>query len=146
MSLIPAKDYKMFMKHMPIVCIDGVVVNENGEYLLVKRKNEPLKGKYWIPGGRLLKNEKLEDAIKRKMNQELGVDVKVEKLLGFFEIVFDKTSFNISRGFHAISFVFLLRLLKHPIKLDNQSSDWKWSKKLPRKLQEIIQPFNGKPL
>lgn len=144
--MIPNKDYKMILSHMPIVCIDGVVVNENGEYLLVKRKNEPLKGKYWVPGGRLLKNEKLKDAIKRKMNQELGVDVKVEKLLGFFEIFFGKTPFNISSGFHAISFVFQLRLLKHPIKLDNQSSDWKWSKKLPRKLKEIIQPFNGKPL
>ena len=139
--MIPFEDFKKIMSKMPIVCIDGVIVNEKGEYLLVKRKYEPLKGEYWVPGGRLLKNEKLVDAIKRKVKQEVGIKVKVEKILGFFEYVFEKTRLNVPDGFHAISFIFLLTPLEQKIILDKQSSDWKWSKELPIKLKDIMQTF-----
>lgn len=139
--MIPAERYKMILEEMPIVCIDSVIVNASGEYLLVKRNNQPLKGEYWLPGGRLMKNETLREAVKRKMNQELGIDVEIEKLLGFFETVFKKTTVDVVGGFHAVSFVFLLKPLQEKIVLDNQSSNWKWFKELPKKLIELLQPF-----
>ncbi len=139
--MIPEESYKMILDNMPIVCIDSVVVNADGEYLLVKRNNHPLKGEYWLPGGRLMKNETLREAVKRKMKQELGIDVEIERLMGFFETVFKKTSTNIAGGFHAVSFVFLLKPLQEKIVLDNQSSSWNWFKELPEKLIELLQPF-----
>lgn len=139
--MIPAERYKMILDVMPIVCIDSVIVNANREYLLVKRNNHPLKGEYWLPGGRLLKNETLREAVIRKMNQELGIAVEIDRLLGFFETVFKKTSIDVTGGFHAVSFVFLLKPLQEKIVLDNQSSSWKWFKELPRKLLELLQPF-----
>ncbi len=139
--MIPKESYKMILDNMPIVCIDSVVVNADGEYLLVKRNNHPLKGEYWLPGGRLMKNETLREAVKRKMKQELGIDVEIERLMGFFETVFKKTSINVAGGFHAVSFVFLLKPLQEKIVLDNQSSSWKWFKELPEKLIELLQPF-----
>ncbi len=142
--MIPEDRYKMILEEMPIVCIDCAIVNDSGEYLLVKRNNHPLKGEYWLPGGRLMKNEPLYDAVKRKMNQELGIDVEIERLLGFFETVFKKTSMNVAGGFHAVSFVFLLKPLQEKIVLDNQSSSWKWFKELPAKLIELLQPFQEK--
>jgi colanic acid biosynthesis protein WcaH len=69
--MIPAADYKKFLEQMPVVCIDAIIMNNNGQYLLIKRKNEPLKGDYWVPGGRLLKNETLNDAVLRKVKEEL---------------------------------------------------------------------------
>lgn len=139
--MIPEKRYKMILENMPIVCIDSVIVNIKGEYLLVKRNNHPLKGEYWLPGGRLMKNETLRKAVKRKMHQELGIDVEIERLLGFFETVFKKTSMDVAGGFHAVSFVFLLKPLQEKIVLDHQSSSWKWFKELPVKLIELLQPF-----
>lgn len=41
--MIPEESYKMILDNMPIVCIDSVVVNADGEYLLVKRNNHLLK-------------------------------------------------------------------------------------------------------
>lgn len=137
--MIPTKDYKMILENMPIVCVDGVIINEDNEYLLVRRINEPMKNVFWIPGGRLLKNETLEEGIRRKMKQELDIYVKVEKLLGFFEEFFERSSNEISSGLHVISFVFLLAIHNQSdIKLDDQSSEWKWSKKLPLKLTEKL--------
>ena len=52
---LPHEEYKKVLSAIPIVCVDCLVVNENEEYLLVKRANPPLKGEYWVPGGRLYK-------------------------------------------------------------------------------------------
>lgn len=129
--ILSDEDYMKVMECMPVVCVDAVVVNNKNEYLLVKRKNDPLKGEFWVPGGRLFKGEKAAEAIVRKMREELGIEVKVEKNLGYFEEFFDKTAQNIKTGFHAISLVFLVKPMSGDIKLDSQSSDWGWFKELP---------------
>ena len=87
-----------------------------------------------MPGGRLFKNEKLVSGIKRKMMEELGVEVKVIKNLGFFEEFFESTEQDKNLDFHCISFVFLLHLKNEEISLDSQSSDWKWFSELPERL------------
>jgi len=127
-------DYKKVMETMPVICIDCLVQNEAGEFLLVKRQNEPLKGEFWVPGGRLLRNERLEEAVHRKMREELGVDVEIIKNLGFFEEFFDKTAQNAEGGFHAVSFLYLVRPLGNCITLDCQSSEWGWFKSIPHRL------------
>ena len=128
-------DYIKVIETMPIVCVDALIINEKNQYLLVKRTNEPLKDEYWLPGGRLHKNELLEESIKRKVREELGVDGKIIKLIGHFEEFFDKTSQQTNKNFHAISFVFLIEILSFNISLDNQASDWKWFNTLPDRLK-----------
>ena len=64
--------YKQVMESVPIVCVDALIVNEKGEYLLVKRKNNPLKNKFWMIGGRLYKDEHTQKGIKRKIKEEIG--------------------------------------------------------------------------
>jgi colanic acid biosynthesis protein WcaH len=130
------EDYKKFLSSMPIVCVDCLVVNDNGEYLLVKRKNEPLKGEYWVPGGRLQKNERLADAVRRKMREEIGVDVDIIENVGFFEEFFDKTEQNAEGGVHSISVVYRVKPKSYDIKLDDQSDDWGWFKDIPARLKE----------
>ncbi len=54
--------------------VKGLVVADNGQMLLLKRQH-PLKGLYWdIPGGRLQKNETLNDALVREVNEEIGLE------------------------------------------------------------------------
>ena len=129
-------EYRRIMETMPVVCVDCVVRNEKGEFLLIKRDNEPLKGEYWVPGGRLHRNERLEEAVHRKMREELGIRVEIVENLGFFEEFFDKTAQDAEGGFHAVSFLYLVRPLEESIKLDCQSSDWGWFKELPARLYE----------
>ena len=127
------------MEQMPVVCVDAIIINELGEYLLVKRKNDPLRNKFWMVGGRLYKNELTVDGIKRKIKEEVGLRVKVTKFLGHFEEFFDKTAQNIDGNFHSISFVYLVFVASNSkIKLDNQSSEYKWVKKLPKIFKEYL--------
>ena len=70
---------------MPVLCVD-LVLHSMGNVLLCLRKNEPAKGEWWIPGGRVLKGERMIDTVIRKGYEELGILIKVEKLIGIYDM------------------------------------------------------------
>ncbi|MDA3839606.1 MAG: NUDIX domain-containing protein [Patescibacteria group bacterium] len=61
------------------------VVIDSDKVLLCNTKST---GKYWFPGGGVDLGEKLEDAIKREVREETGIEIEVEKFLTFQEIFF----------------------------------------------------------
>lgn len=84
---IPSELYALIIEHMPIPCVDVVVVHQN-KALLVNRTNHPAKGEWWLPGGRVLKGELLVQTAKRKAREELGVEVHVGPLVHTEETIF----------------------------------------------------------
>ncbi len=135
--MIPVEEYKKIVKQMPITCVDVVIMNHKGQYLLVRRKNQPLLGEYWVPGGRLLKNETLHDAVMRKVQQELGIKSHIVMPLGVYEDFFDKCPLNVESGLHTISIVYLVILEGGDVQLDDQSDDWAWFDELPERLKKM---------
>ena len=130
------KLYKQFAENFPIICVDGIIVKD-GLYLLVQRKNEPLKGEWWVPGGRIYKGETLEKGFRRKVKEETGLDVRVIVRVGFYEEQFKKNDLGIDSK-HTISVVFVATPIDatQDIKLDKQSSDYKWSSYLPKRFKK----------
>lgn len=63
------------------VGVGAVIINDNEEILLLLRKKSPESGRWTIPGGSVEFGERVEDAIIREVNEELGIDVEVIKLL-----------------------------------------------------------------
>ena len=59
---IPKLEYKAILANIPIVCVDLIIIND-GKFLLLKRDNEPAKGEFWFPGGRILKLETIKNGI-----------------------------------------------------------------------------------
>jgi len=139
MSLIPEDIYKSIVETMPILCVDAIIRNDKQEILLVKRTNEPLKGEWWVPGGRVYKGEKLEDAIKRKIKEELDIDIQIKGAVGYYEDQFEKNPLNVESGLHTLGIVFETKPQSLDIKLDDQSGDWKFFDKIPDRL--AIKPF-----
>ncbi len=130
------REYRQIASKFPILCVDGIIVWK-GQYLLVKRKNEPLKGEWWVPGGRVLKGESLEKAFRRKMFEEAGIRVRAVARIGFYEEVFEKT--DIGQSKHTVSVVFVGTPTEEPeIKLDEQSSEYRWSSYLPKRFQKQV--------
>jgi len=121
-------DYKKILEYMPIVCVDIVIVHKD-KALLVLRNNNPAKGQWWLVGGRILKGERLEEAVKRKAFEETGLSVSVRKKIGFYETIFQDGPFSsIKGGVHTINVCFLAKCLdKHPkVRMDKTSKDYKW--------------------
>lgn len=117
---------------MPILCVDGIIESDN-LFLLVKRENNPLKGIYWLPGGRVYKNETLAEAFIRKMKEEVGLDVGITGVAGYYEDFYKENELGID-GVHTMSIVFTAKPLSRAIKLDSQSSDYGWFPELPAQL------------
>lgn len=132
MSLIPKKQYIRILKNLPILCVDIIVRDKKGSYLLVKRVNEPKKGRWWVIGGRTFKGESLEKAAMRKVREETGKRIRDLRPMGYFELINGVNPFGIFFKYHAVSVVFTAVIDGlDPVKLDNQSSEFKFSKKLP---------------
>jgi 8-oxo-dGTP diphosphatase len=70
----------------PVVGVGGVVVRA-GKALIVKRGHEPRKGEWSLPGGRVELGESLEDATRREIKEETGLDVEVGPLVEVFDRV-----------------------------------------------------------
>jgi len=140
--VIPAEVYQNIIAVLPILCVDIVVRNPQGEYLVVKRTNEPKKGTWWVIGGRVFKGETLEEAAARKAKEELNVELTGLCPIGYFEAPFQKKPFGLDGRYHAVSIVFSTVIEDtQVITLDSQSSEWKFSRELPERF--IIKPFQN---
>lgn len=68
-------DSKLLLKIVdatPLVSIDLIVRNPKAEVLLGKRLNRPAQGFWFVPGGRIRKNERMVVALKRIATVEIG--------------------------------------------------------------------------
>lgn len=71
----------------PVVGVGGVVI-ANGRVVLIRRGNEPRKGEWSIPGGRLEVGETLTEGVRRELREETGLDVEVAELIEAFERIY----------------------------------------------------------
>lgn len=82
------KEFISLIKNAPLISIDFCVVFE-GKLLLGKRKNPPAQNVYFVPGGRIQKNETLKSAQKRLLADEIGLinlsHIKNIKFMGIYE-------------------------------------------------------------
>ena len=69
---LPFGQFMSVVQHAPLVSIDLLVHNPQGQVLLGWRNNRPASGHWFVPGGRVLKDERLDDAFLRLTQAELG--------------------------------------------------------------------------
>ncbi|MEA3418034.1 MAG: NUDIX domain-containing protein [Campylobacterota bacterium] len=86
--------FKIIIENTPLVSVDLIVKNQS-KILLGKRINKPAQ-KYWFTlGGRVLKNEKIQDALKRIAKEELGIILNTTpKFIGVFEHLYHDSIFD----------------------------------------------------
>ncbi len=70
----------------PVVGV-GVVIIRDGRILLVKRRNEPGRGKWAIPGGVVRVGESLESAAIREIEEETHLKVTLGDVAGVFDYI-----------------------------------------------------------
>jgi len=64
----------------------GLFVVKDGRVLLVRRGNEPGRGKWSLPGGRVRFGERSEDAAVREMREETGLEVRLRKVVDVVDV------------------------------------------------------------
>lgn len=61
------------VRDLPLVSVDLVLVRDGREVLLGWRTNRPAQHTWFVPGGRILKDERRADALARVAARELGI-------------------------------------------------------------------------
>ena len=125
--------FKTIIDHTPLVSVD-LIVKKKDKVLLGKRVNKPAKGFWFTLGGRVLKNESIENAIKRIEKLELGVSIESDpKFIGVFEHFYDDSIFDgVSTHYLNIGYEIEVSGLENLPK--DQHDDYRWFE-----LEELIQ-------
>lgn len=121
--------FETIVTNTPLISIDLLVENEQGEFLLGLRKNRPAQGYWFVPGGRVLKNESLDQAFKRLTKLELGLELERNQVdfKGVYEHFYQNSVFDEHSSTHYIVLAHKVKLLSRSVKLDeNQHSDYQW--------------------
>ena len=71
-------------KRLPRIAVDVVIVRKDGSIVLIKRKNEPFKDHWAIPGGFVEYGERVEEAAIREAKEETGLEIRIKKLVGVY--------------------------------------------------------------
>ncbi len=96
--------------------VDGIVPMD-GKIVLIRRRNEPFKGKLALPGGIVEYGESVEDALRRELEEEIGLVCEPAKLVG----VFSKPDRD-PRG-HFVSVCFLAKPVRGKLKAGDDAED-----------------------
>jgi 8-oxo-dGTP diphosphatase len=67
---------------MRVPCVGAVVVDDEGQLLVVRRGRPPGQGLWSLPGGRVEPGEADVDAVVRETLEETGLEVTVDRLIG----------------------------------------------------------------
>jgi ADP-ribose pyrophosphatase YjhB (NUDIX family) len=124
----------------PVLIVDAFIKKDD-KYMAIKRAKNVEVGTWETPGGKVELNERVEDALKREMKEELGIKIKINRFLGWGQ------GFNClhEKGYVAHRFIlyFECSILSGRLKIDEaESKEYKWvTWKEFKKLKTLSKPI-----
>lgn len=103
----------------PKLTVDGAVLKDK-KILLIKRRNDPFKDSWALPGGFVEYNERVEDAVVREIYEETGLKTKIKNLVGIYS-----DPKRDPRG-HVVTVVYLLEIGGGTLKGGDDASEAKF--------------------
>ena len=127
--MLDAQTFKTVIENTPLVSIDLCLVCDD-QLLLGKRNNDPLKGEWFTPGGRIHKNEIWQDALLRIAEAELGLScIAVEgfALMGVWDHFYNNSALDQNTSTHYVNLPHYAEFKSKPeITLDHQHGEFEW--------------------
>lgn len=125
MARLEDEKFRNVIEHTPLVSIDLIVENASGDFLLGERINRPAQGFWFVPGGRVYKDESLSVAFQRIVKDELNrtCELPMASFLGVYEHFYDDNFFDSTFSTHYVVLGYHLKLsdeLHFPIQQHSQ--------------------------
>lgn len=128
---LPLESFQTVVELTPLVSLDFVVRDPAGRMLVGHRRNRPAQGSWFVPGGRLGKNETRRAAFARLTEVELGIALPLERgrFLGVFEHLYED-NFAARPGFgtHYVVLAYAIETGPGELRLpaDDQHGGYAW--------------------
>ena len=107
----------------PLIGVGAVIVC-NGRILLEKRKGEPGKGKWTIPGGLVELGERAEQTVIREVREETNLEVENPELIDVVDsITFDEGG---RIKYHFVIIDYFVKLKGGTVKAADDAAELKW--------------------
>ncbi len=122
-------DFATVVRSTPLISIDLIVENERGEFLVGRRNNRPAQGYWFVPGGRVQKDETLHDAFGRLTLAELGRAFTLEdgRFYGVWQHFYDDNFSGSDFSTHYIVLGFRLMVKEGELRLPTeQHNGYRW--------------------
>jgi len=116
--------YDLLRKTTPFCNVD-LILTKNNNFLLGKRIIKHYENYWSLPGGRILRGEKVKTAIKRIAFEECSCYIMKPKFVGVYE--------NVTNYRHDINLTYMVSYVKGNPQPDLQHSKLKWFSKIPTK-------------
>ncbi len=120
----------------PEPTVGGLILHKSGEILLVK--SFKWKDHWTVPGGHIEVGETAENAVKREIKEEVGLDISSARLLFIQEAIFPK-NFNTNKHFIFLDYLCISK--SKDVELDNREiQEYVWmtpEKALKTNLEEF---------
>lgn len=88
----------------PVVAVGAIVVKA-GKVLLVRRRREPSRGLWSLPGGAVRRGEGLREAVAREVTEECGIDVRVEEVVEVMDRIYTDPEGHVRYHYVIIDFL-----------------------------------------
>jgi len=122
-------NFRLVVASTPLISIDLIIENSAGQILLGKRTNRPAQGFWFVPGGRIQKNERLNQAFSRLVREELGLEAKRReaRLLDVYEHLYSDSVFGEDPDTHYVVLGYHLKAEPDQNSIPAvQHSDYRW--------------------
>lgn len=129
-SKLSYKEFLESFKKVPRVAVSIVVFNQKNEILLTKRKEDPLKDFWHLPGSFIIKNESIRKCIERILEEELGFNGNLS-----FEFTFVYEDLDKDPRGHVIELIYKVKVddesILNPV---GRTKELEFFKKIPSKM------------
>lgn len=126
----------------PVAAVGGLIVDQQNRLLMVRRAQDPERGKWGLPGGFVDRGETIEKALSREVLEETGLHVRQSHYLVSFPNLYDY------QGVVApvIDLFFVCEVEKEgQVQLDaSELDDFDWGLPSPKRLDEMAFDSNRK--
>lgn len=129
--MLSKADFLTVVRLTPLVSIDLIVTDGKRRILVGHRRNRPAQGTWFVPGGRIDKDESLDIAFRRIVKNELGVasaERSASRFFGVYERHYDDNFAGAEGiGTHYVVLAYTMTLSGTvPIGRFDQHSDYLW--------------------